>query len=141
MVGRVATTALSRWIAEHRAAGMVFLAQGVGILLPLLGSGTGTGSTALVVVFVALFGLGFGLPELIRGTTVAGFYGARLYPSVNAVIAVWVVAARAGGPFLAGLVVTVTGSYDPAFVGAALCAFGTAYALGRAVDAPKRRSG
>lgn len=71
----------------------------------------------------------------MRGTVVAEYYGARNYGRVNGALSVFVVVARAAGPFAAGLVVTLLGSYDLVLAGAAVATLGGAgalYLVGRA---------
>ncbi|MPZ87501.1 MAG: MFS transporter [Nitriliruptorales bacterium] len=129
VAGRLLVTVLrARW-PEHRATAVIFLAQGAAMLAPLLTSGRGAGATVSIVVFVVFFGLGFGLPELLRGSLVAEYYGPANYASINGVLAAFVVAARAAGPFLAGVASTGLGSYVPVFATAAMLAAGGALAL------------
>jgi sugar phosphate permease len=128
VTGRVLLTWLSRHLPVHVATVVIFVAQAFGFLLPLLTTGSGTQATVSVWVFVVLFGLGFGLPELLRGTLVADYYGAAHYADINGTLATFVIAARAAGPFLSGVAVTVVG-YPPAFIGAAALALAGAGAL------------
>ncbi|MQA07669.1 MAG: MFS transporter [Pseudonocardiaceae bacterium] len=127
--GRILVTWLSRYLPEYRASAILFATQGIAFVLPLLTSGHGTAATLSIVVCVVFFGLGFGLPELLRGTLLAEYYGPANYASINGTLAIFVVGARAGGPFVAGFVVTVTGSYLPAFLGATVLALTSAVAL------------
>jgi MFS family permease len=76
-----------------------------------------------LVLFVVLFGLGFGLEALLRGTLVVDYYGVASYPRINGVLGAFVVGARAAGPLLAGIAGTAFGGYEPVLAGsAALCA-------------------
>ncbi|PXY34552.1 hypothetical protein BAY59_03255 [Prauserella coralliicola] len=128
VTGRVLVTALRRWVPEHRAGAALFAAQGVAIALPLTTSGHGTAATVSIIVFVVLFGLGYGLAELLRGTLVADYYGPGEYARINGVLAAFVVGARAAGPALAGVAVAGFG-YTPVFAGSALLAAVSAGAL------------
>jgi MFS family permease len=82
-----------------------------------------------VLLFVVLFGLGFGLEALLRGTLVADYYGPALYPNINGVLGTFVVGARAVGPLLAGIVGTAFGGYEPVLIGTAALCVASAWAL------------
>ncbi len=86
-------------------------------------------ATTLLVVFALLFGLGFGLEALVRGTLVAEYYGTANYPRINGVLGAFVVGARAVGPFLAGIAGTAFGGYESVFVAAALLCTASAATL------------
>src|SRR5699024_7415909 len=84
--GRVLTVWLRAHIAEHRIIIALFTAQGLALPIPLLTHGHGPLATSTVVVLVVFFGLAFGLPELMRGTLVADYYGAGAYASINGIL-------------------------------------------------------
>lgn len=132
VIGRVASTWLRTRIPEHRTTIVLFTLQGLALPAPLLSSGHGTWSTATIAVLLLFLGLGFGLPELMRGTLVADYYGASAYASINGVLSTFVIAARAAGPLLAGLASTYLHTTGPVLAGAALLALASAYALHRA---------
>lgn len=116
--GRLLVTALRGRLPQHRATALVFVGQAVGIVVLLA-----TNRIGWLVLFVVLFGLGFGLEALLRGTLVAEYYGAARYPRINGVLGAFVVGARAVGPLLAGVAGTAFGGYELVFLaGAALCA-------------------
>lgn len=145
--GRLLATTLRARVPEHRTHSTIFFAQGAACLLPLATTGTGPAASATLWIFVVVFGVGFGLPELLRGTLVVDLYGAADYPRVNGVLSTWVVTARALGPLLAGVLVTATAGYTWALVGAALlCVLGASTLLaahrahGREVGAADRPS-
>jgi sugar phosphate permease len=127
--GRLLATALRNVLPERFTYAGVFVAQGAAVLLLLASHGSGAGATVAVVAFVAIFGLGFGLPELLRATLVADFYGTERYASVNGVLALFVTGARALAPVAAGALRTFTGSYTVALAGAGLCVCASAAAL------------
>jgi MFS family permease len=127
--GRLVMMTARGKMSHDRATCMVFTMQGVALFLPLATSGSDGVSTGFIAVFLVLFGVGFGLSELLRGTMVAEYYGAVAYGSVNGVLSVFVVLARAVGPFLAGLVVTLFDTYSPVLIGAAVATLLGAYAL------------
>jgi MFS family permease len=120
--GRLLVTALRGRIAQHRITALIFVAKGVAMSLLLFANGTGPVATGLLVVFVVLFGLGFGLEALLRGTLVPEYYGPANYPRINGVLGAFVIGARAVGPLLAGIAASVFGGYESVFVaGALLC--------------------
>jgi MFS family permease len=132
VLGRLTCTALRPWLPEHRTAMLLFAASALALPTPLLTTGAGPAATAAVIALVICFGLGYGLPDLLRGTVVVDYYGPRDYPRINGILAAFVVAARATGPLLAGLAVTTLHSQTPTLAGAsALTAF-SAFALHRA---------
>lgn len=115
--GRLVVTGLRGWVPQHRATAVVFVGQAVAMVMLLSNKGIGW-----LAVFVVLFGLGFGLEALLRGTLVAEYYGPAIYPNVNGVLGAFVVGARAVGPLLAGVAGTALGGYEAVFIGAAaLC--------------------
>ena len=116
-------------LPERLTYGGIFVAQGSAVLLLLLTEGSGSGATVAVIAFVALFGLGFGLPELLRATLVGSFYGTRAYASINGVLGLFVTGARAAAPFAAGALRTFTGSYTVALAVAGVCVCAGAAAL------------
>lgn len=135
VVGRVGSTVLRDRIPEHRTATALFVAQGLSLPVPLLTTGHGPGATVSILVLVVFFGLGYGLTDLLRGTLVAAYYGPDRYARVNGIISTFVFAARAAGPLVAGLAITVLHTDGPVFVGAAMLTLASAYALHRGQQA------
>jgi MFS family permease len=129
VAGRATATALGAVLHPQLVYSSIFAVQGASLALPLLTSGHGSGATAAVIAFVMLYGLGFGLPELIRGVSVADYWGTARYASINGVLGFFVTMARAAGPAAAGVAVTVLGGYTLVLVVAALAAFVSAAAL------------
>ena len=82
-----------------------------------------------LAVFVVLFGFGFGLEALLRGTLVAEYYGPANYARINGVLGAFVVGARAAGPLLAGIAGTAFDGYQLVFVAAAALCASSAVAL------------
>ncbi|HEX2286655.1 MAG TPA: MFS transporter, partial [Mycobacterium sp.] len=138
--GRLLVTAVRRRLAQHAATALVFFGQGIGIALLLCVNGTGRASMALLVVFAVLFGLGFGLEALLRGTLVPEYYGPDNYPRINGVLGAFVVGARAAGPLLAGIAGTAFGGYEPVFVAAAVLCAASAVTLMLAHHARRRET-
>jgi MFS family permease len=127
--GRLLVTALRGRMPQHRVTALVFCGQGVGIVALLCSNGIGAMSMALLGAFVVMFGLGFGLEALVRGTLVAEYYGPADYARINGVLGAFVVGARAVGPLLAGLAATAFGGYEAVFIAAALLCWGSAATL------------
>jgi MFS family permease len=127
--GRLLVTALRSRLPQHRATALIFFGQGVALVMLLCTHGIGPVATGLLVVFAGLFGLGFGLEALVRGTLVPEYYGTANYPRINGVLGAFVVGARAVGPFLAGIAGTAFGGYEPVFVSAALLCTASAATL------------
>ena len=132
VIGRVLSTWLRPRIPQHRTAITAFTAQGLALPIPLLTSGHGSLATVTVCVLMVFFGLAFGLGDLMRGTLVADYYGATAYASINGVLSTFILAARAAGPLLAGLVTTLAHTTAPVLAGAAMLVLISAYALHRA---------
>jgi sugar phosphate permease len=135
VAGRGIATALGQRRDDYAVYAGIFVLQGASLALPLLTTGHGTGATVAIGIFIALYGLGFGLPELIRGVTVADFYGIGSYASINGVLGLFVTIARAVGPAAAGVAVTLLGDYVVVLAGAGLAALLGAFALVAAVRA------
>jgi MFS family permease len=130
--GRLLVTALRGRMPQHRITALIFCGQGVAIVALLCSNGTGALRMALLSVFVVLFGLGFGLEALVRGTLVADYYGPADYARINGVLGAFVVGARAVGPLLAGLAGTAFGGYEPVFIAASALFLASAATLVRA---------
>lgn len=132
VIGRILCISLRSRIALHRSAAVLFTAQGLTLPIPLLTQGHDTLSTVTVAVMLVFFGLAFGLPDLMRGTLVADYYGATVYAGINGVLSAFLLAARAAGPLLAGLVATLADTAAPVLAGGALLAIVSAEAFRRA---------
>lgn len=131
VLGRLVLTALRSRLPAQRTAVLLFSAQALAMPVPLLTSGDGPAATASVIVMVVFFGLGYGLPDLLRGTLLVDYYGPYRFPRVNGTLAGFVVAARAAGPLLAGLAVAAFGGHAATLVGAAALTAFSAFALHR----------
>lgn len=130
--GRLVCTAVRSRLPEHRTTILLFAAQALALPAPLLTIGAGPQATAAVIALVVCFGLGYGLPDLLRGTLVVDYYGPRHYPSINGTLGAIVVAGRATGPLLAGLALTTLHTHAVTLLGAATLTAISAYALHRA---------
>jgi MFS family permease len=132
VLGRLVCIALRPWQPEHRTTILLFAAAAVALPAPLLTTGAGPAATATVIALVICFGIGYGLPDLLRGTLVVDYYGPRQYPRINGILAAFVVAARATGPLLAGLAFTTLHTQAVTLAGAAALTAISAIALHRA---------
>lgn len=75
------------------------------------------------------------MPDLLRGTLVADYYGPQHYARINGLLSAFVVAARATGPLLAGIAATALHADTAIFAGAAVLALTSAFAVRRAHQA------
>jgi MFS family permease len=132
VLGRLACTAMRPWFPAQRTAILLFVTQAAALPAPLLTTGHTAAATGTIITMVVFFGLGYGLPDLLRGTLLVDYYGPHHYPRINGIIAIFVVAARATGPLLAGLGGTAFGGHSATLVGAAALTAISAYALYRA---------
>jgi MFS family permease len=140
VAGRAMATALAGRMRDTSVYSAIFVAQGASVALPLATTGHGGAATAAVVAFVMVYGLGFGLPELIRGVSVAAYYGTADYASINGVLGLFVTMARAAGPAAAGVAVTATGGYTAVLVAAGVAALVSAVGLQAAARARARET-
>ena len=110
VTGRVIFTLLSRRLPQPSVTAGVFVLQAAALLLlPLWHDRLG------VLVFVVLFGLGFGVVTVARASLIAGHYGARHYGTIGGVSATFVIGARAAAPAGAGAMYAASGGYGAVF--------------------------
>ncbi len=110
MPGRIIFTPLGEFIRRQYVAAIIFglIALGLVILLVL-------DSRLGAIMFVVLFGMGFGAITPARAAIIGDLYGATNYGAINGALATGITFSRAAAPVTAGLIVTVTGSYVPVF--------------------------
>lgn len=121
--GRLVLTGAVRRVSATAVTALMFLIQGVGVLLLLLAGS----STVGAVGFVLLFGLGFGVGTIARPALVAHSFGTARYATLAGLLAMITTAATTIGPFLAGLARTASGSYASVLVAVLLlCVTGAA---------------
>jgi hypothetical protein len=116
VAGRLIMVALSRRWAEQHVAATMLTAAALAAGPLLLTAGHGRMATATVIAFVAVFGNGCGLVEVLRGTLLPEFYGVDAYPRVNGLMSVFVVAARAVAPLAIGAAFLVARTLTPVLV-------------------------
>jgi MFS family permease len=108
--GRLIFTPLGGRIPRRFVAAGIFLFQTVGLIVLVT-----VQSTAGVIIFVVLFGIGFGAITPARAALVAEMYGPGEYGSISGVLALFVTGARAIAPVSVGLLYTFFGRYEPVF--------------------------
>jgi MFS family permease len=117
--GRLLFTPLGGRVPRRWVTAGIFALQTLALVV-LLTAHTRAG----VLVFVALFGAGFGAITPARAALVADFYGPAHYGKISSVLSLFLTGSRALAPVGAGLLYTLNGGYGPALwaltVGSAL---------------------
>lgn len=108
--GRLILTPLGDRLPRAYLTAFIFLLQALALVVLLTMQ-----STAGVVVYVILFGAGFGAVTPMRAALVAEFYGPAHYGSISGVLAFCITVARALGPVSVGIAFDYFGSYDVPF--------------------------
>lgn len=108
--GRLIFTPLGGIWDRRIVTSLIFLLQTVSLVVLLL-----VASSAGVVLFVILFGAGFGAITPARAALIADYYGAAHYGTINSIVALFFTAARALAPVGAGFLYARTGNYEPVF--------------------------
>lgn len=108
--GRLIFTPLGTYVPRRFVAAGIFLSQTLGLVVLIT-----VQSTLGVILFVILFGIGFGAITPARAALVAEMYGPREYGTISGVLALFVTGARSVAPVSAGLLYTVFGRYEPVF--------------------------
>jgi predicted MFS family arabinose efflux permease len=126
--GRLLLTGALRRVPITVVTAAMFALQGAGVLVLLWAGSSTTGA----VLFVGLFGLGFGVGTIARPALLAATFGVAHYATLAGLMALTTTLATTAGPLAAGLVRTVTGSYTPALVAVALLCAAAAAGLLRA---------
>jgi predicted MFS family arabinose efflux permease len=110
VTGRLVVTGLFSRLAPLQVTAGVFALQ-AGASVVLLAA---PASTVAAVVFVLLFGLGFGVGTIARPALVVEGFGVARYATVSALMGLALTAAKVSGPVAAGVSRTGSGSYGPA---------------------------
>lgn len=106
--GRLFFTPLGSRIERRLVIAAIFLFQTISIIVLAQ-----IQSTVGVVLFVVLFGIGFGSQTPARAALVAELYGPAHYGSISGILALCTTGARGIAPVGAGLLYTGTNSYTP----------------------------
>lgn len=112
VTGRLLVTGATRRWPIASVTAVAFGVQALAVVV-LLASGSSAGGA---LVFVVLFGLGFGVGTIARPALLADAFGTRDYATRAALSGVAMTAAKTVGPFAAGLVRTMSGSYTGVLV-------------------------
>jgi MFS family permease len=115
VAGRILMTRQARRFGLARVAATIVAGQAVGVAA-LFAFPTAVG----VVVFVVLFGAGFGVMTLARPALLGTFVGPEVFASVSGAQTAAITAGRVAAPIAAGSVIAAQG-YAWAFTGIALC--------------------
>jgi hypothetical protein len=113
VTGRLVVTGATRRFTTAAVTAVAFGVQAAAVVV-LLAAGSSTGGA---VLFVLLFGLGFGVGTIARPALLADPYGTGAYATLSALCGVAFTVAKVVGPVAAGLAVTATGSWTPALLG------------------------
>jgi predicted MFS family arabinose efflux permease len=128
VTGRLVVTGLFARISTARVTSGVFAVQAAAAVVLLAAPSSATAA----VVFVVLFGLGFGVGTIARPALVVEAYGVRRFATVSALMGLALAAAKVAGPVSVGASRTATGSYDGALVALVVVTLASALALSRA---------
>lgn len=128
--GRLVLTGVVRRVPVAVVAAAMFAAQGAGVLV-LLAAGSATWAA---VVFVALFGLGFGVGTIARPALLAGSFGTTRYATLAGLLTIVTTAATTLAPVVVGAARTATGTYIPALIGLVALSLVAAASLVRAAQ-------
>lgn len=124
VTGRVLITALIRRLPQALVTAVLLALQAVAVLVLLLWD-----SPVGVVLFVILFGLGFGSLTLARAGLVAEWFGRAHCGAIGGAIALCTTGARALAPVGAGALYVWVGGYGPVLTGVACIAALSALAM------------
>jgi sugar phosphate permease len=125
VTGRLVVTGLFARIPTARVTSGVFAVQAAAAVVLLAAPSSATAA----VVFVVLFGLGFGVGTIARPALVVEAYGVARYATVSALMGLALAAAKVVGPVSVGASRTATGSYDGAIVALVVVTLASALAL------------
>jgi MFS family permease len=112
--GRVVLTRATRRLRAAVAAALMLALQAGGIAALLL-----IGGPAGMVIFVILFGLGYGVLNIARPDLLARYAPRPLFARMSGIQAMLVTGAEAPGPSAAAILRAVTSSYVPVFAAVA----------------------
>jgi MFS family permease len=111
VLGRLLLYALEHRWDRHRVNRLVPALIPLSLLALLLAL-AGAASGLLVLLFVALYGVGNGLLTIVKGTAVAEYVSREQAASLNGALGLPMALARAAAPWLLGLLWTPTAGYQ-----------------------------
>ncbi|MFZ0657910.1 MAG: MFS transporter [Candidatus Binataceae bacterium] len=134
--GKLLMGTVSDRVSPRFALAANFIVQGIAMLLAL-----SIGKSAMVPVFVLLYGLTLGAPLVLIPLLTADSLGLKRFGTIGGVAGVFNTIGAAVGPVAAGRIFDITGSYALAFeIFAVLCVVGAAVTLAcRNLDAEQAR--
>ena len=106
--GRLIFTPLGGRVPRQIVTAAIFALQTASLLVLLL-----VPTTTGVVIFVILFGAGFGAITPARAALVSDLYGTANYGSINSIVSLCLTLSRAVAPVGAGLLFILLDSYTP----------------------------
>ena len=121
VLGRVVLTASARRVRLADVTAWITGGQVLAVAALLLVPGA-----VGLVVFVVLFGLGFGVLHLARADLLAGYAPHRLYARISGLQALVVITVEALTPTAASLARAATGDYTAVLLGVGVCALAAA---------------
>ena len=121
VAGRVVLTVSARRVPIAMATALMLGGQAACVVALLL-----IRNTAGVVLFVLLFGLGFGVLHIARPDLLAQYAPRSLFARLSSVQALLVIIGEATAPTAAAVLHSVTGSYRPMFIAVGACSLAAA---------------
>lgn len=109
--GRALLFFFERHLDLHRVNQLIPCLIPLGLLILLLAPLTGAAQMALVVTFVAVYGIGNGMLTIVKGTAVAEYVNREQAASLNGALGLPMAVGRAATPWLLGLMWTPAGAY------------------------------
>ena len=134
VTGRLVVTGLFARLATMQVTAGVFALQAAAAVVLL----AAPASPVAAVVFVLLFGLGFGVGTIARPALVVEAYGVARYATISALMGLALAAAKVVGPVAVGASRTATGGYSIALGALVLVTILSAVALRAAHRADSR---
>jgi cyanate permease len=125
VTGRLVVTGLFARMATMRVTAGVFALQAAAAVVLL----AAPANTTAAVVFVLLFGLGFGVGTIARPALVVESYGVARYATVSALMGLALSVSKVVGPVAVGASRTASGGYAAALVALVVVTLASALAL------------
>lgn len=116
VVGRMIFAPVERRFSSKTMVMGVFALLAIAMPILLLGN-----APALIIIFVALYGMGIGAYTLSRPLIVADTYGGAIYGRISSAMVIFVMLAQTSAPFAAGVIFDIFGAYDWMLILATAC--------------------
>lgn len=123
VTGRLAFTCAATRLGPARVAAIMLTGQAVGVLALFAVPGTGR-----FVLFVILFGAGFGVMTIARAALLGQYVPPGRFATISGRLVLVATAGRVGAPVAAGALISTAG-YVPAFTAVAACSLAAAFSL------------